>query len=157
MTQIHNITIKPNNSLPPALLKQTIVIISLPSLFLAIALASMGFWLILPFALAQLLALAFAFQSYKNRSTWREIISISGDQVILERGHGKCEERIELPRHWSSVSLQPPEDLLKPNRLLLRASKQAYEVASCLTDSARFGLKARLHHLIGPVCCTPNI
>ena len=153
----HDIVIKPNASLPASWFLQAIVIISFPSLLLALLLASMGFWMVLPFALLQILAIVYAFRNYRQRALWIERIYISDYLVVIERGTGRCEERIELPRHWARVQLEPPADRLKPNRLLLRTSMQTYEVASCLTDSERIGLKARLHALIGPACHTPNI
>jgi uncharacterized membrane protein len=117
----------------------------------------MGFWMVLPFALLQIAAIINAFLHSRERARWIERIHISEDLVVIERGTGACEERFELPRHWARVQLEPPADRLKPNRLVLRTSMQTYEVASCLTDSERIGLKARLHALIGPACHTPSI
>ncbi len=119
--------------------------------------AAMGFWLVLPFALIQVWAIGMAFRRYRLRASWIERIRIDDDFVIVERGMGQFDERIELRKHWVRVQLKEPADRLQPNRLLLRTGMQAYEVASCLTDSERIGLKARLHDLIGPVSHTPNL
>lgn len=154
---IHDIVIKPNNSLKPEWLTQTIVIISIPSVFIAAMLAAKGFWMMVPFTVLQLIALVYGFHKYRKRANWTERIRISEDLIVLERGSDCCEERIKLPRHWSKVELEPRPDRLKPNRLVLRTGMQTYEVASCLTDSERIGLSDRLNVLIGPVCRTPNI
>jgi len=155
--QHRDILIRPNSSLPRRWVWQVVVIISFPSVFLAIWLFAMGAWLVLPFALLQVGLIIWGFRKYRWRAAWRERIRIFDDKIIIERGHGRCEEKIELPRHWSRVALESPDDRLKPNRLVLRTGMQTCEVASCLTDSERIGLEARLHDLIGPVSHTPNI
>jgi uncharacterized membrane protein len=154
---IHDIVIKPNNSLKPEWFTQTIVIISIPSILLTVILAAKGLWMVVPFTVLQLIALIYGFRKYRKRANWTERIRISENLIVLESGSNFCEERIELPRHWSKVELEPRADRLKPNRLVLRTGMQTYEVASCLTDSERIGLSDRLKTLIGPVCRTPNI
>jgi len=153
----HRIEIAPNNSLPLNGLPLVFSLLALPVVIITCLCLLLGYWFPLPFAVIELAGLAWAFQLCQKNLQYRELITVSPDHVVIERGSGKIEDRIKLSRHWSTVELEPPADRLKPNKLLLRTGMQTYVVASCLTDSERIGLWERLHDLIGPACCTPSI
>jgi len=153
----HQIRISPNKSLSDSVLPVVFGLIALPTVLLTLICLLMGLWYPLPFAVAELAALAWGFRFVQKRSKYLELITITDDSIIVERGRGKPEERIELSRHWSRVEIEPAEDRLKPNKLVLFTGMKRCEVASCLTDSERVGLGERLSSLIGPACHTPSI
>jgi len=152
----HHIEIRPNSSLSGSSLPLVFGVIALPVVMLTVISVILGYWYPLPFAVLELAALAWGFRYCQKRSKYRELIIISEDRIIIQRGTGFPGEKIELPKHWTQVKLEPATDRLKPNKLVVSTGMQRYVVASCLTDSERIGLWERLNHLIGPVCHTPS-
>lgn len=118
------------------------------SLLLAGALAARGFWPILPFAGLELFALGVALGLSMKRGRYREFVSVYGDRIVIERGVGAVEERIELPRQWTRVELEPAPWRGHPARLLLCHGKERREIGAVLTASERESLRQRLRELI---------
>nr|WP_276611209.1 DUF2244 domain-containing protein [Thioalkalivibrio sp. XN8] len=127
------------------------------SLLLAGALAARGFWPVLPFAGIELFALGLALGLSMKRGRYREFVSVYGDRIVIERGAGAVEERIELPRHWTRVELEPSPWRGHPARLLLCCGRERREIGAVLTGSERESLRQRLAELIagtGPADAT---
>jgi len=152
----HQIEIRPNCSLSRRVLPLVFAVIALPVVIITLICLIMGYWYPLPFAILELAVLRWGFHYCQKRAEYRELISISNDRIQIDIDTGRSLDRIELPRHWSRVTLEPATDRLKPNKLVLSTGMQRYVVASCLTDSERIGLWERLNHLIGPACHTPS-
>lgn len=83
-----------------------------------------------------------------KRGRYREFVSVYGDRIVIERGVGAVEERIELPRQWTRVELEPSPWRGHPARLLLCHGKERREVGAVLTVSERESLRQRLRELI---------
>ncbi|MGD9386788.1 MAG: DUF2244 domain-containing protein [Gammaproteobacteria bacterium] len=121
---------------------------SAASLLLAGALAAQGFWPVLPFAGIELFALGLALGLSMKRGRYREFVSVYGDRIVIERGAGTMEERVELPRHWTRVELVPSPWRGHPPRLLLCYGTQRREIGAVLTGEERESLRLRLAELI---------
>jgi len=127
------------------------------SLLLAGLLAARGFWPVLPFAGLELFALGVALGLSIRRGRYCEVISVYRDRIVMEKGVGRIEERIELPRHWARVELARAPWRGHPSRLLLRCHGKSWEVGAVLTESERESLRLRLAELIaggGPAFAT---
>jgi uncharacterized membrane protein len=119
------------------------------SLLLAGLLAARGFWPVLPFAGLELFALGVALGMNMRRGRYCEFISVYRDRIVMEKGVGEVEERLELPRHWTRVELARAPWRGHPSRLLLRCHDKSWEVGTMLTESERESLRLRLAELIG--------
>jgi uncharacterized membrane protein len=118
------------------------------SLVLAGALAARGFWPVLPFAGLELFALGLALGLSMKRGRYREIVSVYGDRIVVERGAGALEERFELPRHWTRVELERAPWRGHPPRLLLCCGRERREIGAVLTGNERESLRLRLAELV---------
>ena len=118
------------------------------SLLLAGLLAARGFWPVLPFAGLELFALGVALGLNMRRGRYCEFISVYRDRIVMEKGVGGVEERLELPRHWTRVELARAPWRGHPSRLLLRCHGKSWEVGTVLTESERESLRQRLAELI---------
>ncbi|MFU8894995.1 MAG: DUF2244 domain-containing protein [Gammaproteobacteria bacterium] len=119
------------------------------SLLLAGLLALRGFWPVVPFAGLELFALGLALGLSMKRSRYRECVSVYDDRIVIEKGTGAIEERLELPRHWTRVELVRAPWRSHPSRLLLRCHDKSWEVGKVLTETERESLRLRLVELTG--------
>jgi len=111
-----------------------------------------GFWPVLPFAGLELLALAGALWVSLRRNRYREVLSFTPDLVRVEfghLGHGPG-SRLELPRAWTRVSLEPGVRRSEPGRLMLVYAGQQIIIGQLLTEEEREQLAARLKQLLAP-------
>jgi uncharacterized membrane protein len=115
---------------------------------LAVGLAARGFWPVLPFAGLELFALGVALGMSMRRGRYRELVSVFGDRIVIERGVDAVRERIELPRHWTRVELAASPRRGHPSRLLLACGGKRLEIGAILTEAERVGLQKRLAELV---------
>ena len=118
------------------------------SLGFAGVLAAKGFWPVLPFAGVELFALGVALGLTVRRGRYREFVSVYADRIVIEKGTGRVEERVEIPRAWARLELQRARWRGHPGRLLLRCHGKSWEVGAVLTETERESLRRRLAELI---------
>lgn len=125
-------------------------LVSLPTLGIAGYCAALGFWPVLPFAGLELTALAFALAVSMRRNAYREVVSFTSTQIVVEfglAGHG-ARARAEVPRAWARAWLEPGEHRNDATRLMLGASGQRIEIGRCLTDAEKEQLVSRFKSLL---------
>ncbi len=114
--------------------------IFLLSLSLAVRVLFLGYWLVLPFVLVDMAALAGVFYMLYQRSNIVEQVIVSGDRLEvfhLEKGRNR---QWAFPLHWVQVKLESPQHRWYPSRLLIGSHGKWVELASCLTDEERESL-----------------
>ena len=109
-----------------------------------------GFWPVLPFAGLELFALGLALGLSLRRGSYREMITISEDEVVIERGTRRKHAVERLPRTWLRVELTQPEHRWYPSRLFLSSHGRRYEIGAVLVEGERRGLARRLRELLQP-------
>lgn len=142
------VVIRPNCSLS---WQRTVAVycgICVVSLTIALGFALLGFWLILPFAGLELIALAVAFYHCAACAHRREVISIQGGTVAIMRGLHRPEESIQMQRAWANVELAEPQQRGYPARLLICSHGRKVEVGHCLNDKERRQLAVDLRRWI---------
>ncbi len=103
----------------------------------AIGLTLLGFWLILPFAGLELLALGSGLYVVACRCYECEVISISEDSIHIERGRGHPHQHWTVGRGWARVVLERCPKAWYPSRLLIRSHGRAVEVGRFLEEQER--------------------
>ena len=121
----------------------------------SIALA--GFWLVLPFAGLELLAVGYALSLSMRRGRYKEVLRVFNDQLVVEKGVQTVEERVEFPRYWASVKLVPSRVASYPSRLIVSCMGKSLEIGEFLTEAERIGLSKRLASLVGPAETLPPV
>jgi len=145
---VHVFELEPNCSLTSHavfLLYLTILAVSLP---VATACAMVGFWPVLPFAGAELLAFAIALQLNLRRGRVREFIRIDEREVTFRRSGDGREAEFRFARPWTRVVLRPAGVPSWPSRLVLASMGRTVEVGRFLTEGERRRLGARLAELL---------
>lgn len=143
-----SIVIRPNCSLTPRAAGWFFASLATVCLGVAGAFASMGLWVVLPFAGAELTLLGVALALSFRAAGRHELIHIDAERVVVERGPSRV-RRWEFRRPWLRIALERSVNRNQPSRLLLRQSNRVCEVGRCLTDQERSSLFARLRQVLG--------
>ncbi len=116
-----------------------------------------GYWPVLPFAGAELLLLGLVLRRLQRRARYREVVRISADKIVVEKGENRVQERLEFQRHWSQVQLRRSRAGNHLSHLWIMSQGRGCEIGRCLTETERIGLARRLREFIGPVNVSPEL
>ena len=134
------VVIRPNCSLSWCRTVTVFCGFALISLSIALGFTLLGYWLILPFAGLELALLALALYVSAVRAHRREVISIEGATVSVQKGGRQPKEAMWFPRGWARVILARPQRRGYPSRLLIRCHGREVEVGDCLNEDERHRL-----------------
>lgn len=131
------LTLIPHRSISWREAGHVLAVLSAVTLTVATGFAFMGFPLVLPFAGLELLLVASAFHCCLRDGTRREVVSISPDTVLVERGRGRPDERVTLPTAWARVQRGRGQAEWHPRSLLLSVHGRQVELGHFLTEGER--------------------
>lgn len=133
-----------NNSLSSTGRLVAFALIFIVSIGIAVAFATFGAWLILPFAGLEMLVLFFAFCYLERHAADYELIEIDGDTVKVEWASAGTLRRGAFNRHWAQVVASGDG-----SRLALRSHGRELEIGRYVNDEQRLdlarALRRRLH------------
>lgn len=144
------LVIQPNASLTPRWAVAFLASMCTVSFGIAGLFTWMGYWVVLPFAGLEMLALAAGLWWSVRDNAYREVVSVDGERVRVEAGRGSPQRRWEFQRAWLQVRLQPGEHRNGPTRLLVTSSGRGCELGRCLTDEEREEVAERLRRWVRP-------
>lgn len=140
--------IRPNRSLTVRQAVQIYAVITLCCLGIAVFYAMHGYWPILPFAGLEVLVLGVAFYLTLRRSGMREVVSVEGEVVKVEKGRETPQESWECPRAWAQVRLERPRIDWYPSRLAILFQGKQVEIGRFLNEMERQELAYELQQAI---------
>jgi len=111
--------------------------------------ATVGAWLVLPFAGLELAVLVAGFYLSALASHVREVIEVEGPVLRIWRGRRRLDEVASLPVNWSRVELRRDPRGWYPSRLRLCCHGKGFEVGSQLVEAEREELAAALNDNVG--------
>lgn len=155
-SSVSRVVIRPNRSLTWRQSMIFLAAIAIPLLLISIVLAARGFWLVLPFAGLEIVALFASFYVVSHAAERCEIVSIDQSLVTIEKGRnrsrlstrGGSEQRIEFARGWVKVELAESARRWYPQRLWLGASGRRVEIGGFLAEDEKAELAARLQKML---------
>jgi len=112
------------------------------TLAVATAFALVGAWPIAPFAGAECLALFFAYCWLQRHDEDYELITIEGDNVVVETRDGGKREQRRMSRFWAHVVIE--EVSSRKQRVFLRAHGREIEFGRLLSDEAKLSVAKQL-------------
>jgi len=118
------------------------------SAMLAVGFAAVGAWLVLPYSLLEIAALAWAFWYVGARAADWERLTVSGDRVIVEWCRGGTQARREWNRYWVQVDLAELPGPWPEARLALRFAGERWEFGAALPASERRAVARTLRRLL---------
>ncbi len=136
----HQWLLKRNCALRPSQLAAWFVTVALASLAIAIVCAAGGAWIVIPFAIAEAIALTAAFMAYARHAADYERIEATRDRLVVECGRGPRVERFE--RGGRTVRVEYDPQAREPIRLV--AGGEAIAVGRFVPDDSKAVLVQQL-------------
>jgi len=144
-TQDHcRYVIGPNHSLTWAQAKLIFAGLAAASLTAAVGFTLAGLWPILPFAGLELLGVGTCMYLCAGRGLHREVVTICGDTVQVEKGRRRPERRWSFPRAWAGVVMERPNIGWYPDRLFIRSHGRGVELGEFLNQEEKRQLAREL-------------
>jgi len=132
--------IRPNASYPRQSWKWFLLGLVVLGLAIALRLAWLGFWVVLPFTILELAFLVALMRMVRHRANYIERIRIEDNKVQIFHLEENHNADWSFPLYWTRVELKSPVYRWYPHRLLVGTSGRWVEIGKCLTDAERGGL-----------------
>lgn len=113
-------------------------------LAIALRFAWLGYWMILPFAVLDVLLVWGVFRLVLRRGDYIEKVQVDSDWVTVRHVARAGSRRWKFSQPWVRVDLVSPAHRWYPHRLLVGARGQWVEIGTCLTDDERLSLASAL-------------
>ncbi len=109
---------------------------------------TLGAWPVLPFAGLEWLLLAYCMRRTLDGCSLQEVITLSGDVLVWEKGRAKPEVSQRFQRAWVALEWSRPDNRHHPCRLYLRSHGRKVEIGSFLIEGEREALASELSRLL---------
>ncbi len=129
--------LRPTRSMTWREAKRFILLVTLMCASIGASFAYFGVWMVLPFCGIEALAVALAFFLVLRDGERRELVRFDGEQLVIETGRRKLEQRHEFNGMWVRVQLLRSRYRHHPTRLFIGSHGQAVELGRFLTDGER--------------------
>ena len=142
------IVLKPNGSLSR---RQAWLLLGICGLLMGLVAgfcAALGAWLVLPFSGLEWILLAFCLHLSIRQSQEREVITITGDLVRVEKGWGSPLQTYKFQRAWVMLDCIQSPIRGHPSRVTLRLHGKEVELGRFLVESERQVLARELKFLL---------
>lgn len=140
--------LRPNRSLTWRQTQFAFAILALVCLTIATGFALLGFWPVLPFAGAEVLAVGAGLYLCALDGRATEIVHVTNATVAVEKGRERCTERWEFQRGWTTIRLQSPRVRWYPTRLVIGSHGKEVQLGGFLNDSERVRLADDLRRVV---------
>ena len=128
------LTLKPNRSISWRGNLIFLLLISTPILIIAFGFLYVGAPIILPFAGLEILIVLLASYYVYQKTNKQEIITISPEKLIIEKGKFRPETSIEFIREWAYVFVERAKHPWYPVHIVISSKGQRVPVGEFLTD-----------------------
>lgn len=99
---------------------------------IALALAAFGFWMVIPFAGAEVIFIVICLHWSIHRLSRKEVITVDADAIRLEWGYRLPDKSVDLPRRWSRLKYHCPDSPFEVGHLSVGAHGKHYALGQCL-------------------------
>lgn len=140
--------VRPNRSLSWPQAKRVYLTLASLCMLVAVGFSLMGYWLVLPFAGAEILLLAVGFYLCALSGCETEVIRIKRDRIAIEKGRESMRTVWEFDRAWARIELVPARIEWYPSRLVIRSHGKQLQLGAFLTDGERERLARELKRAI---------
>lgn len=118
------------------------------SIAIAIVFFVQGFWLILPFAGIEMLALTGAIYYCVRKTHRQEVLRFSQEAVVLESGVNKIEQQHHFQRYFTRIHVEPPAGARRSQRIAIAERDHRVLVGEFLNDDEKKTLIRELRQII---------
>lgn len=144
--------LKQNCSISPGQLVRAYLVLCAASLVVASYFTFHGAWVVMVFAVCEMLAVAFAFLYFGRHATDRDLIALSASGLIVEMVRAEKTEKIRLDPRRTRVALPKA----KHGLIGLEASGARVHVGQFVTERKRREFAKELSEELGQYICSPQ-
>jgi len=107
-----------------------------------------GGWMVVPFMLADIVALVTAFALVKRQCCIIERVVISDDLLTIHHEERDQPQHWSFPLYWVNIDLKPGQHATHGSRLLIGSHGQWVELAGFLTNAERESLTIAIRQAV---------
>jgi len=132
--------IRPNGSLNRQHLPLLYILLVVICIGIALRFAFLGYWMILPFAVVDMLGVGLVLYVINQNSAYRERVIVDCDHVVIRHVEKNNRQVWRFPVHWTQIRLVPPIYRWYLPRLQLGSKGKWVEIGRCLNQAERESL-----------------
>lgn len=132
-----HIVLKPNQSANWQTVLLLVSAVSVVIFIIALYMASIGAWVVLPFSGAEILVIVLVNYHFLSRNARQEVIDFSEDTVTIERGINKPSQTVSMQRHWTKIKTIAPSHPWYPKKIALCSQNELVIVGNFLNEEDR--------------------
>ena len=144
----HRILIRPNQSISWQSSIVFILVIAFTCLTIGFGFAYVGATLILPFAGLEVLFVGICVYLVLNKTSQQEVITLSKDKLIIEKGAYKIKKVWEYFRLWSYISVERPQHPWYPAHIVVTSKGERVPLGDFLNEQEKEELVSNLENII---------
>ena len=144
----HRILIRPNQSISWKSSIVFILVIAFTCLTIGLGFAYVGATLILPFAGLEVLFVGICVYLVLNKTSQQEVITLSKDKLIIEKGAYKIKKVWEYFRLWSYISVERPQHPWYPAHIVVTSKGERVPLGDFLNEHEKEELVSNLENII---------
>ena len=144
----HRILIRPNQSISWKSSIVFILVIAFTCLTIGFGFAYVGATLILPFAGLEILFVGICVYLVLNKTSQQEVITLSKDKLIIEKGAYKIKQVWEYFRLWSYISVERPQHPWYPAHIVVTSKGERVSLGDFLNEQEKEELVSNLENII---------
>ena len=144
----HRILIRPNQSISWKSSIAFILVIAFTCLTIGLGFAYVGATLILPFAGLEVLFVGICVYLVLNKTSQQEVITLSKDKLIIEKGAYKIKQVWEYFRLWSYISVERPRHPWYPAHIVVTSKGERVPLGDFLNEQEKEELVSNLEDII---------
>ncbi len=145
---LHRILIRPNQSISWKSSMVFILVIAFTCLTIGFGFAYVGATLILPFAGLEVLFVGICVYLVLNKTSQQEVITLSKDKLIIEKGAYKIKQVWEYFRLWSYISVERPRHPWYPAHIVVTSKGETVPLGDFLNEQEKEELVSNLENII---------
>lgn len=142
--------VRPNRSLPVTGMVVLFVALSALPLTIGIGFAAIGVWMVLPFAVLEVVVLGVLIRWLYRHIDDCELIVIEPERVRVTRRAGTKESRHDYHRYWARVRLDRGRTSRDPSRLRIGSHGRYIDIGASINEEDRRSLAAELRQALRP-------
>ena len=144
----HRILIRPNQSISWKSGLVFIVVIAFTCLSIGLGFAYVGATLILPFAGLEVIFVGICTYLVLNKTSQQEVITLSKDKLIIEKGAYRLKKVWEYFRLWSYITVERPQHPWYPAHIVVTSKGERVPLGDFLNEQEKEELVTGLENII---------
>ena len=144
----HRILIRPNQSISWKSGLIFVLVIAFTCLSIGLGFAYVGATLILPFAGLEVIFVGICTYLVLNKTSQQEVITLSKDKLIIEKGAYRLKKVWEYFRLWSYITVERPQHPWYPAHIVVTSKGERVPLGDFLTEQEKEELVSSLESII---------